>query len=184
MSNVRVNNFAIDSNTEIMPTVDENGDIQQIIDEELNEAMCFIVDDDNINEHANKRQRMYDNAMNGNNFDNNLLQTATTNSPESPVNSNTSTGDGNTAQERVTSSFNNTTYKTKYRMSCKEYYNKINKSKKILLCMCLDLKDENNHPLDYETDEVYKTTKVGRKLFIPGKAELQDEVTRRSYLYK
>ena len=73
MSNVRVNNFAIDSNTEIMPTVDENGDIQQIIDEELNEAMCFIVDDDNINEHANKRQRMYDNAMNGNNFDNNLL---------------------------------------------------------------------------------------------------------------
>ena len=50
--------------------------------------------------------------------------------------------------------------------------------------MCLGLKDEDNHLLDYETDEVYKTTKVGRKLFIPGKAELQDEVTRRSYLYK
>ena len=94
MSNARINSFAIDSNTEVMPTISENDDvIAQAINDELNDIENIIVDDDNNKEHANKRQRINDNDINAN-----YLNDSTEVHYESPNENNTSTNENNSTQ--------------------------------------------------------------------------------------
>ena len=181
MSNARVDSFAIDSNNEVMPNINECDDrIVQAIDDQLHNVENAIVDDDNNVEHAVKCQRINNNDASINHFN---YRNEVDN--ESPNENDTSTNENNSAQGGVASSSlsSNAACKTTCRMSCREYYNKNNKNKKILICMCLGLKDEDDNPMDYEIYSIYKNTKAGRKHFIPEKKDLQNEVMRRSFLH-
>ena len=119
-----INSFAIDSNTEVMPTINEHDDsILQVIDDQLHNVENIIVDDDNNDEHADKRQRIDNNDINIDHFNDN-----TEVYHESPNENTTSTTENNPVQEGVTlsssSSSSNATYEKMYRMSYREYYNK------------------------------------------------------------
>ena len=73
-------------------------------------------------------------------------------------------------------------HKIKCSKSCEEDCCKANdQSKKVMLSMCLGLAIDDDAKFDYDEELAHEKFKAGRKLFIPGRDNLLNEVERCFY---